>query len=57
MLGGFKSGNYRTERRWAEAPDGTHIPFSFVYRKGVAKLNGTDPVLLNGCVASTRLSG
>ena len=55
ILGGFTSSNYKTERRWATAPDGTHVPFSLVYRKDVAKLDGTDPVLLNGCARLTSL--
>ena len=32
MLGGFKSGDYKTERLWATAPDGEKVPISLVYR-------------------------
>ncbi len=32
VLGDFDTGRYRTERRWAEAGDGTPIPLSLVYR-------------------------
>ena len=45
VLGGFSSSNYRTERLWATAPDGVRVPISLVYRKGAAKLDGTDPSL------------
>jgi len=48
VLGGFKSSDYKTERLWATAPDGEKVPISLVYRKGLAKLDGTDPLLLNG---------
>lgn len=55
VLGGFDSANYKTERQWATAEDGTRVPFSFVYRKGVARLDGTDPVLLNGYVHASSM--
>jgi len=45
--GGFDRGNYKAERVFATAPDGTKIPMSMVYRKGV-KLDGTAPLLLYG---------
>ncbi|KAF5841230.1 hypothetical protein DUNSADRAFT_13875 [Dunaliella salina] len=48
VLGGFKSSDYKTERLWATAPDGEKVPISLVYRKGLAKLDGNDPLLLNG---------
>ncbi|KAK9810609.1 hypothetical protein WJX73_004170 [Symbiochloris irregularis] len=48
VLGGFDSNNYKTERRWAKASDGTGIPYSLVYRQGLVKLDGSDPLLLNG---------
>ena len=35
--GGFKSSNYKSERRFARAKDGTKIPISLVYRKGTRK--------------------
>jgi oligopeptidase B len=46
VLGGkFDKNNYIEERIWATAQDGTKIPMSMVYRKGV-KLNGENPFLL-----------
>ncbi|CAL5221645.1 g3872 [Coccomyxa viridis] len=47
VLGGFSSSNYKTERLWARAPDGVKVPVSLVYRKGAAKLDGSDPLLLD----------
>lgn len=47
VLGGFDSGNYRTERLYAPAADGTEVPISVVYRKSVVK-NGDNPLLLYG---------
>ena len=45
ILGGeFKKENYESKRVWATANDGTKIPMSLVYRKGI-ELNGTHPVL------------
>jgi oligopeptidase B len=32
VLGDFDPARYRTERRWAEATDGTEVPISLVYR-------------------------
>ena len=43
--GGFDRANYKSERLFATASDGTRIPMSMVYRKGV-KLDGTAPLLL-----------
>ncbi|MEW5300193.1 MAG: hypothetical protein WDW36_003139 [Sanguina aurantia] len=48
VLGGFLSSNYTTERQWATSQDGTKVPISIVYRKGAVKLDGSDPMLLNG---------
>ena len=45
--GGFKRADYRTERLWAEADDGTRIPVSVVCRRG-QPLDGTAPCLLYG---------
>jgi oligopeptidase B len=45
--GGFDRTNYKSERVFATASDGTKIPMSMVYRKGV-KLDGTAPLLLYG---------
>ncbi|XP_042473540.1 protease 2-like [Zingiber officinale] len=48
VLGGFDASNYVTERKWAVASDGTHIPISLLYRKDCVKLDGSDPMLLYG---------
>jgi oligopeptidase B len=45
--GGFDKANYKTERIFATAADGTKIPMSVVYRKTV-KLDGSAPLLLYG---------
>jgi oligopeptidase B len=45
VLGGYDAANYASERMWAKASDGTRIPISLVYRKGV-KRDGTAPMLL-----------
>jgi oligopeptidase B len=45
--GGFDRTNYKSERVFAIASDGTRIPMSMVYRKGV-KLDGSAPLLLYG---------
>ena len=45
--GGFDRANYKSERVFATASDGTKIPVSMVYRKGV-KLDGSAPLLLYG---------
>jgi oligopeptidase B len=47
VLGGYDPANYESERLWATAGDGTRIPISIVYRRGV-KRDGTAPMLLNG---------
>src|SRR5215211_5593329 len=43
--GGFDRANYKSERVFATASDGTKIPMSMVYRNGV-KLDGSAPMLL-----------
>jgi len=48
VLGGFDQTKYSISRLWAPASDGTKIPISLVYRKDLAKLDGSDPLLLNG---------
>jgi oligopeptidase B len=45
--GGFDKANYKAERVFATAADGTKIPMSMVYRRGV-KLDGSAPLLLYG---------
>lgn len=48
VLGGkFKKENYESKRLWATASDGTKIPISMVYKKGI-KLDGSNPLLLYG---------
>ncbi|WP_445452141.1 S9 family peptidase [Flavobacterium sp. 25HG05S-40] len=46
VLGGkFDKNNYAEERIWATAKDGTQLPVSMVYKKGIQK-NGKNPLLL-----------
>ena len=45
--GGFDKNNYKAERVFATASDGTKVPISLVYRKNV-KLDGSAPLLLYG---------
>jgi oligopeptidase B len=45
--GGFDKNNYKSERLFAVASDGTRIPLSVVYRKET-KLDGSAPLLLYG---------
>jgi len=46
VLGGkFDKNNYTEERIWATAKDGTKVPISIVYRRGIIK-NGKNPFLL-----------
>jgi len=47
VLGGFNSANYTSERIFATASDGTRVPVSLVYRKGLKK-DGANPCLLYG---------
>lgn len=47
VLGGFDSNDYETVRLFATADDGTEIPISMVYRKGM-KQDGKNPLLLYG---------
>lgn len=66
VLGGkFDKNNYIEERLWAKAKDGTIVPISVVYRKGIKK-DGTNPLLqyaygsyghsMDAHFSSTRLS-
>ena len=43
VLGGFDKNNYQTERVWATAQDGSKIPVSLLYKKGLKK-DGTAPL-------------
>ena len=45
VLGGYNKNEYTTERVFATAKDGTKIPISIVYKKGIIK-NGKNPTLL-----------
>ena len=46
VLGGkFDKNNYIEQRLWAAATDGTKVPISVVYRKGIQK-SGKNPLLL-----------
>ena len=46
VLGGkFDKKNYKEERIWATAKDGTKVPISMIYRKEITK-NGKNPLLL-----------
>ena len=45
VLGGFDPNNYQAERVYATAKDGTKVPVSLVYRKGVRR-DGTAPLWL-----------
>ena len=47
VLGGYDSADYRTERRWATAGDGTFIPVSLAWKAGT-RFDGTAPCLLYG---------
>lgn len=47
VVGDFDSNNYHAERLYAPARDGTKVPISLVYRKGLEK-NGDNPLLLYG---------
>jgi oligopeptidase B len=48
VLGGFDKNDYETERVWAVARDGVRVPISLVYRKGLFKRDGSNPLLLYG---------
>ena len=45
VLGGYDPERYTSERRYARASDGTRVPISIVYRKGLVK-DGRAPMLL-----------
>jgi oligopeptidase B len=47
ILGDFDSQDYVSERLWAPAEDGTKVPVSIVYKRGLEK-NGSAPLLLYG---------
>ncbi len=43
--GGYNPADYQTERVWATADDGTKVPMSIVYKKGIKK-DGSNPTML-----------
>ena len=47
VVGGFNPDEYYAERIFAGGEDGSKIPVSLVYRKGIKK-DGTDPLVLYG---------
>ncbi len=47
VIGDFKPQNYKSERLYATAADGSKIPISLVYKTGLQK-NGDNPLLLYG---------
>jgi len=47
VVGGYNPEDYQTERLWATADDGTQIPMSIVYKKGIKK-DGNNPTLIYG---------
>jgi oligopeptidase B len=47
VLGGYNPTDYVTERLYATASDGTKVPISLVYKKGIKK-DGHAPLLLYG---------
>ena len=47
VVGDFNPENYEAKRVYATADDGTKIPISLVYKKGI-KLNGNNPTLIYG---------
>jgi oligopeptidase B len=44
VLGDFDKDNYKAERLWAKAPDGTKVPISLVYKKDTFKKDGSNPL-------------
>ncbi len=47
VVGGYNKDDYQSERLWATAKDGTKIPMSVVYKKGIKK-DGSNNLLLYG---------
>lgn len=47
VVGGYNPEEYQTERLWAAAEDGTQIPMSIVYKKGIKK-DGNNPTMIYG---------
>ena len=47
VLGGYDPAHYQAERVWATARDGTSVPISLVYRRGLVR-DGKAPMVLYG---------
>ncbi len=47
VVGGHRPDDYQTERLFAEVRDGTMVPISLVYKKGLVKNQEPAPMLLN----------
>jgi oligopeptidase B len=47
VLGGYDAKQYTSERIFATAPDGTPVPISLVYKKGIRK-DGSNPLEIHG---------
>ena len=47
VLGGYDPANYRTERLWATARDGTRVPITIVYKRDFQR-DGRAPLFLYG---------
>ena len=47
VLGGYDTAQYKSERLYATASDGTKVPISIVYKKGMRR-TGKAPLLLEG---------
>lgn len=47
VVGGYEPEEYYAERLFATAPDGTKVPISLVYKKGIKK-DGNNPLVLYG---------
>jgi oligopeptidase B len=47
IAGGYDPTRFGSERIYASAADGTRVPISLVYKKGIAR-NGSNPMLLYG---------
>lgn len=48
VVGGYNKEDYQTERLYVTAKDGTRVPISLVYKKGMKKDDGSSPLLLYG---------
>jgi oligopeptidase B len=46
--GNFSPANYASERVWIDAPDGTRVPTSIVYRRDLFHRDGSNPLYLYG---------